>query len=598
MKDSDLVFKKGVNLITGGSDSGKTYAYELINFAFGGSKVPNEIKESKGYNVVFLEISINNFTYTIVRFFNDPKMIKVCQSEIDSINEKTVYENYNASSKAKESISDFFMKKLGYEEKIFLKKLKRRNELKQLTIRSYLKSFMISEEKITAKTKSIIETELTHPSETFTREKFAYLLTMRGNQKKVKIDKNSSMRANNKLELLQELLVENKNKLIAVQRELENNELKNDKFLNIDKVSEEIKLLENQTSEKKDGILKKQEEIYNINEDKNKIQQTINRFTTLSKQYEVEMDRLDFIYEGESYLNQITKAICPLCNSELEVEVQDQEKIYKSFNAEKTKIAQKRQDIGYAIKDMEHQYKDLSDKELIIMDELNALQLNLDEQLIPNLKSLRINYDAYIKYNEVETKEKVYKEEISNIESRINIYQNIAENKIENEDIKTDNTLYLNRRKELCEKMEELLGEFHFAESVEVEFDDKEIDFIVNNQKRKAYGQGYSSLVYIAFVLSLKWIMDKYGIPTPEFIIFDSPFTSLTEGDVMKQKKVLESNQMVDAFFDFATKEYKNKQLILFENSKEKYEQVNKDVHYIHFTKNKKFGRYGFIVND
>lgn len=596
VKDSDLVFKKGVNLITGGSDSGKTYAYELINFAFGGSDVPNGIKESEGYNTVFLEILINNITHTIVRFFDEPNIIKICLSDIDGINEKTVYENYKVSGQAKESISSFFMKKLGYNDKIFLKKVKKKNQLMQLTIRSYIKSFMISEEKITAKTKSIIETELTHPYETFTREKFRYFLTMKGNRQKVKVDKNSSMRAINKLEVLEELLLENKKKLIDSRCELENSKINNTECFNIDEVSEKIKMLEDEISEKREEIFKKQDVIHNITEEKSKFQQTINRFNTLAKQYEVEMDRLDFIYEGESYLNQITVAICPLCNSELEVEVHDQEKIYKAFNAEKSKIAQKSKDINCAIKDMELQIKDLSDEETNIKFELNILQSNVDDNLLPYLKELRINYDDYLKYSEIKTKVTVYEEEISSLESKINIYQSMAESKKEGEDIKLDNTLYLNRRKELCEKMKKLLEKFYFAESVEVEFDDEDLDFIINNQKRKAYGQGYSSLAYIAFVLSLKWIMDKYGIPTPNFIIFDSPFTSLTEGDVVKEKKVLESNKMVDAFFHFATKEYKDNQLILFENSKEKYEQVNKEVYYTHFTKNNRFGRYGFII--
>jgi len=37
----------------------------------------------------------------------------------------------------------------------------------------------------------------------------------------------------------------------------------------------------------------------------------------LKKQYDAEMERIDFIYESENYLTQIEKAICPLCNSKI-----------------------------------------------------------------------------------------------------------------------------------------------------------------------------------------------------------------------------------------------------------------------------------------
>lgn len=595
VKDSNLTFKKGVNLITGGSDSGKTFAYELINFAFGAGGVPNEIKESKGYNIVYLEINIDNIVHTIRRTFDKPNIIKICISEIEAINEETVYEDFQTDGKAKKSISSFFMKKLGYDDKLYLRKLKIKKDLMQLTIRSYLKSFMISEEKITAKSKSIIETELTYPSETFTREKFQYFLTKTGNKQKIKINKNSSIKAINKLEILQELLSENKNKLKDSKLELDNSEIKVLDGLSLDELSKTMEKIDDDILSKKDEIFKNSNEIRNITEKKRKIEQTINRFNTLAKQYKVEMDRLDFIYEGESYLEQITKAICPLCYSELEEEVYDQEKIYKAFNAEKGKVAKKSIDINNAINDMELQKKELFKSENDLQNIINQLQFYVNNDLIPNLRELRIDYDDHLKYNEIKTKIAVYQLEGANLKAKIATYEGITENKEGVKEIKTDNTLYLNRRKELCKKMKHMLEIFQFATTVEVDFDDEEIDFLVNNQKRKSYGQGYSSLIYISFVLSLKWIMDKYEIATPNFVIFDSPFTSLTEGDEIKEKKVLESNKIVDSFFDFVTIEYQNMQLILFENSKEKYENIDKKINYIHFTKNNKFGRYGFI---
>lgn len=597
VKDSDLVFKKGVNLITGGSDTGKTYAYELINFALGAGAVPNEIKESKKYNIVFLEIIIDNIIHTIIRSFDEPNIIKLCLSDINGVNEKTVYENFNSNVQAKESISKFLMSKMGYNKKIYFKKLKTKSELMQLTIRSYLKSFMISEEKITAKTKSIIETELTYPYETFTCEKFRYFLTKIGDKEKIKIDKKGLIRATNKIEVLKELLSETQEKLNDSQIELANNKINHIDEGSLDELSEKIKKSENYISEQKNEILKKENEIRTIAEERRKVEQTINRFNTLAKQYKVEMDRIDFIYEGESYLAQITKSVCPLCYSELEEEDYDQEKNYKAFNAEKNKAAKKSININSAINDMELENKKLFNKENDIEIIINQIQSNIDDHLIPKLREVKVKYDDYLECNEFETKIGVYESEVVNLQGKIDTYERITENKEECKEVKLDDTLYLIRRKELCEKMEELLKKFHFAESVNVEFDDEEIDFLVNNQKRKAYGQGYSSLVYIAFVLSLKWIMDKYDVPTPNFVIFDSPFTSLTEGDEVKEKKVLESNKMVDAFFNFVTKEYIDKQLILFENSKEKYEKVDENVNYIHFTKNKDFGRYGFIVS-
>jgi len=99
-------------------------------------------------------------------------------------------------------------------------------------------------------------------------------------------------------------------------------------------------------------------------------------------------------------------------------------------------------------------------------------------------------------------------------------------------------------------------------------------------------------------VLALKKIMDKYSIETPNFIIFDSPFTSLTEGDEMKNERIRVSSKILDSFFTYCCKEYENKQLIIFENTDEKYNNLDNRINYIHFTKNNNIGRNGFFLGE
>ena len=55
-KDAIINFKGGLNVIAGASDTGKSFAFECIDFALGSSSNPKTVPEMKGYRSVFLEI--------------------------------------------------------------------------------------------------------------------------------------------------------------------------------------------------------------------------------------------------------------------------------------------------------------------------------------------------------------------------------------------------------------------------------------------------------------------------------------------------------------------------------------------------------------
>ena len=48
-------FKKGLNVIYGPSDTGKTFIYQSIDYMLGASKIPKDIPEAKGYDLCKLQ---------------------------------------------------------------------------------------------------------------------------------------------------------------------------------------------------------------------------------------------------------------------------------------------------------------------------------------------------------------------------------------------------------------------------------------------------------------------------------------------------------------------------------------------------------------
>lgn len=55
-KDASLEFGSGLNVISGPSDTGKTFIFQSLDYVFGGRNKPKEIEEAKGYEEVYVEI--------------------------------------------------------------------------------------------------------------------------------------------------------------------------------------------------------------------------------------------------------------------------------------------------------------------------------------------------------------------------------------------------------------------------------------------------------------------------------------------------------------------------------------------------------------
>src|SRR5260370_39304796 len=55
-KPAEVIFKPGLNVISGASDTGKSYILKCIDFMCGAKTPPPPIPEAKGYGQVFLGV--------------------------------------------------------------------------------------------------------------------------------------------------------------------------------------------------------------------------------------------------------------------------------------------------------------------------------------------------------------------------------------------------------------------------------------------------------------------------------------------------------------------------------------------------------------
>ena len=153
-EDAEVIFEKGLNVIHGPSNTGKSYIFQCIEYALGASKI-KDIPESKGYSKLYLEIRQfdDDSPTTILRFLNSNDIFYYnCSIEnIEDYQSQKLKSKHEASSE--DNISKFLLKKIGINDNKFLVKNKN-GEKKTLGFRAIANLSLISETDIISEEKS------------------------------------------------------------------------------------------------------------------------------------------------------------------------------------------------------------------------------------------------------------------------------------------------------------------------------------------------------------------------------------------------------------------------------------------------------------
>jgi hypothetical protein len=147
-KVAKLEFFKGANMISGLSDTGKSYIFGCLNFMLGGGDVPKNIPEVKGYEDLYLEIkTFSGKVFTLKRKLKGGnftfKEVELEHYSNNGIEKKLLAKHSNTNV---DNISTFLLKLCGFKE-VFVRK-DQRNSKRELSFRDIAKFTLIDEERI------------------------------------------------------------------------------------------------------------------------------------------------------------------------------------------------------------------------------------------------------------------------------------------------------------------------------------------------------------------------------------------------------------------------------------------------------------------
>lgn len=152
-KDAIIDFQLGLNVIAGASDTGKSFAFECINFILGSSERPACPPEAKGYQSVFLEMedSSQKEIFTLRRDISQDnyKSIYVCYSEYEGINDAN-FEKLSSTHRAKKSLSKKLLDVCDCSYETVIGKITK-GSTQSFTFRSFIPMIMMGELRVTEK---------------------------------------------------------------------------------------------------------------------------------------------------------------------------------------------------------------------------------------------------------------------------------------------------------------------------------------------------------------------------------------------------------------------------------------------------------------
>ncbi|MDP9702407.1 hypothetical protein J2T16_005385 [Paenibacillus intestini] len=600
----EVKFFEGLNVISGPTDTGKTYVYQCLKYLLGSNDSPKTIPENKDYSDAYLEI----FSYTkdswitLKREFNTNK-IRIYSCAFDRINSDTVYISVNTRGSSN-LISSKMLEYIGFISKEELRTHVKQDKYRKIAFRDFL-HFSLIDEKEVIKDKSVLTTGQ-YTSRTVELNAFFYFLTGKytsfltylsklkgGKEKKEKpqVDKSDYY-----LDLL----------INDTQRELDS--------LNVDDSSSTISFKEELlfvTSEIEEQSKLFKESFENIEKLKSKRlmnQELIKRFTLLMDHFKSDLQRLDFILEGGSIISNLGAENCPRCGKKLDdfhndtdhdkaIEDISYEILFSSYSSEKEKIILNINDLNVTIENLEMDNRKIN--ELILLDEKKYTEIkqNIDDQLKPTKDSLQEKINNQIDAKLIRAKMEYLKNLLNKLNlQRENLILPIKQTVVEGESTSENKEIVDERLVELTKLMNGFLVVMKFPElnpeTNNVSFDIKEYDFVINGKARSVYGKGFRSIIYSVFVISLMVYCQKNNLPHTGFVVIDSPLTTYQEaGGDDDEDKIPEELKVrfINTFTNI-----KDSQVIILEN-KFSMNIDNEKINLIKFTKDRRNGRYGFM---
>ena len=524
--DASVSFGKGLTIIQGRSDSGKTCVVNCIDFIFGGS-VDKPFKESAGYNGVTMIVASNDKDGEINLHRDVGKNQVEVVSTIDGIDSGTYDVNYRKGAK-NPPLNEVWLKLIGIEKETMIV-TNSRFEKKRLTWRNLLRVFYLDENRIDDKD-SIVEPKHRYLENTLFLSALLYLITGKAftetdaqEEKKIKKARRKAVTD----------YVNRKIRDAAERKE----QLEKDLHI-FDEAD-----VEQHIAQATDALQETQRKINRALAESQKILSSIleakehaaecdvllTRYHRLASQYKADIQRLSLIVEGEEAYREVPQSTkCPYCEGT--ITPQKRISYIASSKVEMERTISQLSGLEETEKDVEERKKDINNQLFELKQQREALDSKIKTELRPQENKQQNTINAYKAYLKISS-------EIALIETYAADFGNDL-TAIENEQ-KNDKTLEYHPKDyfgdgfstTMSDYANSILKECCYSGLLQAHFNFNTFDIEVNGEdKETSHGKGYRSYLNTVMIMMLRKYLATHAEFDPHIFIIDTPLHGFDDG--------------------------------------------------------------------
>ncbi len=592
VQDADVQFGNGLNVISGPSDTGKTFIAQCINFMMGGSKTPKDILEAAPYETILLGLRSknNDSAFTLERSLRGGDF----HLHLDKKNARILDSKHQPGKE--DTVSHFFLSLSGLVGKKV--RINMHGETRALSFRDITKLILIDEETIISERSPILSGQILLK----TTEAAVFRLLLTGIDDSSIIAKDNPKAAKIRQEVKTEVI-----ELLLERKRSEIDELKFDG--DADTLREGLARIDVLFQDANSELDVEQESLAALEESRRNslvhlqeveskivvLSELQSRFELLQKQYISDLRRLESIAEAGVRLGQLKEERCPVCGALAEHHDKEHqnprsapEEVGNACKAEAQKIRALHADLQETIVDNSIKIKDLIESQSANRTLLKSAEIEIQNNIHPRLQK------ALQSFREIQKKRDRYRhalglyERVQELETMLEEIEspkrNVRNSKVDSTDVGTHQTEQFSR------EAEAILRAWHFPNLDRVTFSDKDQDLVISGRSRDSHGKGVRAITHAAFnVAILKYCLSK-SMPHPGVVIIDSPLVVYREPDI---NEVGFSRDVKDAFYRMLATSFGDAQIIILENE-DPPNDVALSTNVIKFT-GTIHGRYGFI---
>jgi len=592
VEPAEIEFTPGLNVISGPSDTGKTFILQCIDYVLGARSRPDELPEAEAYDKVALELHAlsDGSRYVLERALRGGD---IALTRPDRSKEQLRGQHEAGRT---DTVSYFLLQLSGLQDKRV--RTNSRGETRDLSFREVAHLAIVSEQDV------IRESSPVHASSgyqrTASRSVFRLLLSGVDDSAIVAVEEPSISRARveAKTDVLQGMLDQLRDQIAERPIGGDFASLR-DQLNRLDTTYQSIeKDLSASGSAMADLEELRQTVWSRLREIRGRLDVLsglAERFALLAKQYLSDLRRLDAIAEAGSRLRDIGVERCPVCGAMPEHHDQehvdsqvDPDVVTESATAEANRIRSLMADLETTRREVATERDVLLREQEQLEDELAEVTKTIQEELRP-----RAQKSAIILRETASNRQQVQRslellERMQTIEAQIQNVQaeEVASARQEFASLPTSAT------EEFAQEVQARLAAWNFPDLDRVTFSDTEWDVVISGRLRTSHGKGVRAVTHAAFTTGLLRYCASRRKPHPGFVLIDSPLVVYREPD---PNGVTLDASVKSAFFADLASSFLAEQVILLENDEPPNEVLaSGNVNMVRFTKRNE-GRYGFI---